>query len=314
MAGQQRATLTWHPLMIIKFDLPPIQEDFEEDDIRTMTVGRRQLRTEWPKVLYAPSSPEKDWCAILPFPNTYQNAFSCMCDADVYAHHAPTGKLCLYLRGTAGDAEPPDEVTEWIETIGKPVVMKDFLALSFALDYDKEGGDPNKAQTEVGGLRALAKPYGASAATAETRGAAKKLADRCVEFLDGMTCYKSGNCIVAMPPSDPTKQYNLPKYLAKRISEAKGLENLTEHVQTIEPRDSIKGVALKAKFDTLLGTIDVAKDVFKGRRVILVDDLYQSGTSMNYCGLMLLRAGAKKIFGLASEKTCRNDDNVGGRM
>jgi hypothetical protein len=300
--------------MIIKFDLPPIQGDFEEDDIRTMIVGRRQLRTEWPRVMYAPNSPEKDWCAILPFPNTYQNAFSCMCDADVYAHHTPTGKLCLFLRGTAGHAAPPDEVTKWIETVGKPVVMKDFLALSFALDYDKEGGGPNQTQTEVGALRAIAKPYGGSAATAQTKVAAKKLADKCVEFLNGMTCYKSADCIVAMPPSDPTKQYNLPKYLAERISEATGLENLTEQVLTVELRDSIKGVALKAKFDTLLGTIKVVDNAFEAKRVILVDDLYQSGTSMNYCGLMLLRAGAKKIFGLACEKTCRNDDNVGGRM
>jgi hypothetical protein len=33
-----------------------------------------------------------------------------------------------------------------------------------------------------------------------------------------------------------------------------------------------------------------------------------------YCGLLLLEAGAKKIFGLACEKTCRNDDNVGGKI
>jgi predicted amidophosphoribosyltransferase len=53
--------------------------------------------------------------------------------------------------------------------------------------------------------------------------------------------------------------------------------------------------------------------VFTGKRVLLVDDLYQSGISMNYCALLLLRAGAKKVFGLACEKTCRNDDNVAGR-
>lgn len=56
------------------------------------------------------------------------------------------------------------------------------------------------------------------------------------------------------------------------------------------------------------------KDVFTGKRVLLVDDLYQSGVSMNYCGLLLLNAGASKIFGLACEKACRNDDNVGGRI
>jgi hypothetical protein len=32
--------------------------------------------------------------------------------------------------------------------------MKDYLALSFALDFERESGDPSKAQTEIGGLRA----------------------------------------------------------------------------------------------------------------------------------------------------------------
>ena len=299
---------------VLRFDLPPIQTEFEEDDIRNMNVGRRQLRTEWPTPLHAPSSPEKDWLALLPFPNTYQNAFSSMCDAEAYAHHAPNGKLCLYLRGTAGDAEPPDDVTQWIETIGKPVVMKDFLALSFALDYDKEGGSPNKAQTQIGALRAVAKPYGGSAATDQTKAAAQNLADRCVEFLNEMVCYKSANCLVAMPPSDPTKHYNLPRYLAQRIAEAWGRDDLSEHVRTISPRGPIKGVHLAGKLDTLLGTIEVDEGVFTGKCVVLIDDLYQSGTSMNYCGLLLLRAGAKKTFGLACEKTCRNDDNVGGKI
>lgn len=68
------------------------------------------------------------------------------------------------------------------------------------------------------------------------------------------------------------------------------------------------------KLDTLVDTIEVDDGIFAGRNVLLVDDLYQSGTSMNYCGLLLLRAGADRVFGLACEKTCRNDDNVGGRM
>jgi predicted amidophosphoribosyltransferase len=56
------------------------------------------------------------------------------------------------------------------------------------------------------------------------------------------------------------------------------------------------------------------EEVFTDRKVLLLDDLYQSGVSMNYCGLLLLQAGAKKIFGLACEKTCRNDDNVSGKI
>ena len=133
-----------------------------------------------------------------------------------------------------------------------------------------------------------------------------------MNFLSTMSCYSSANCIVAMPPSDPSKSFNLPRYLAERIGEKWDREDLSQHVVGA-PRDSIKGLPLAQKLDTLLGTIEVDDGVFTDRHVLLLDDLYQSGVSMNYCGLLLLQAGAKKIFGLACEKTCRNDDNIGGK-
>lgn len=293
------------------FDPPPVQAAFTEDEIRGMDVGRRQLKTEWPKALYPPSQPDKNWSIILPFPNTYENAFESMCDVNSHPYHGKDDRLIIFLNGTEGDAEPPEGIAEWVEKIGHPVAMKDFLAISFALDYDRHGGNPQKPQTEIGALRAQAKPYGGSAVTAQTKEAAEKLVQHCVTFLNNMGCFAPADCIVAMPPSDPSKAYNLPRYLAKRIAEDWGREDLSKHV-TGKVRNSIKEVPLANKLDTLLGTITVADGVFQNRKVLLLDDLYQSGVSMNYCGHLLLQAGARKIFGLACEKTCRNDDNVGG--
>jgi hypothetical protein len=302
-------------MSLFTFDPPPIQADFTEDDVRTLDVGRRQLRTEWTNTIYAPEQPDKNWRIILPFANTYENAFGCMCGGiNAYPYHAKEDRLIIFLNGTEGDAEAPPEVVQWVEAVGKPVAMKDFLSISFALDYDREGSNPQKPQTEVGALRARAKPYGGNAATPQNKEAADKLVDRCVEFLNVMSCYSSADCVVAMPPSDPSKPFNLSKYLAECLSKEWGREDLTKHVRTVKGRDSIKSVALRAKFDTLLGKIEVDDDVFRDRHVVLLDDLYQSGISMNYCGLLLLQAGARKIFGLACEKTCRNDDNVGGKM
>jgi hypothetical protein len=224
------------------FDLPT-QTDFDEDDIRNMILSRRQLCTEWPDALHKPSNPESNWSVVLPFPNTYENAFLTMCETNAHAHHGK-GRLCLFLNGTEGDADAPEEVTRWVETVGRPVAMKDFLALSFALDYDREGGDPAKPQTMIGNLRTQAKPYGGSAATSQTIAAAETLAKRCIDFLAQMTCYESADCAVAMPPSEPSKAYNLPRYLADRISALWGRENLTPHVRTIRPRPSIKGLAI----------------------------------------------------------------------
>jgi predicted amidophosphoribosyltransferase len=102
--------------------------------------------------------------------------------------------------------------------------------------------------------------------------------------------------------------------MAAQIAARLGLEDLSKNVRTIKARSSIKAVPLTQKLDTLLGTIEVGAGVFDGKHVLLIDDLYQSGISLNYCAFLLLQAGAKKIFGLACEKTCRNDDNVSGRI
>lgn len=292
---------------------PPIQDEFNEDDIRSMIVGRRQLATEWKTVLYSPKEAGQDWSLILPFSNTYQNAFACMCESYAYPHQAASGKLCLYLKSVGTDEKPSEEIYQWIDTVGKYVVMKDFLALSCALDYERKGGNPNEPQTEIGALRSQAKPYGAQEATSQTTGAAGKLAERCMAFLSEMTCYESADCLVAMPPSDPSKEYNLPRYLTTKIAEAWGRPDMSRHVQTTQKRTSLKSAAVAEKLKALVGTIKIDKDVFHNKNVLLIDDLYQSGISMNYCALMLLKAGARKILGLACEKTCRNDDNVGGR-
>jgi hypothetical protein len=42
--------------------------------------------------------------------------------------------------------------------------------------------------------------------------------DRCVAFLKEMTYDKTADCVAAMPPSDPKKEYNLPRYLTAEIA------------------------------------------------------------------------------------------------
>jgi len=72
--------------MIVKIELPPIQTAFTEDDIRGMDVGRRQLRTKWKKTLYAPQKADENWCLLLPFVNTYENAFRSMCEISAHSN------------------------------------------------------------------------------------------------------------------------------------------------------------------------------------------------------------------------------------
>ncbi|MGB7136054.1 MAG: hypothetical protein WBD46_12240 [Acidobacteriaceae bacterium] len=230
--------------------LPPIQIKFDEPDLRKMAIGRRQLSTEWTDVLRAPQGKSQDWCLILPFPNTFQNAFETMSSVTVLAHVSKkNGNLCLFLKGIAADEKPPQEIYDWITTIGKYVAMKDKLALSFALDFERKGGDPKEPQSKVGALRAIAKPYGRATATKETTAAADSLVERCIAFLKEMSCYESADCVAAVPPSNPRKPYNLPHYLAEKIAAKWGRADLSEHVRTIKARGSIKSTAVANKLD-----------------------------------------------------------------
>lgn len=178
------------------------------------------------------------------------------------------------------------------------------------MDYDREGGNPDKPQTKIGVLRGRAKPYGGEKPTSDTFVAANKLIRACLKFIENVDCYKSINVLVAMPPSDPTKPYNLPAHIASGIARALNKPDFTKGIKTISPRSGLKEVAIENKLSTLEGTIAVDQKLFKGEMVLLIDDLYQSGVSINYAAMLLLEAGAKKIFGLACEKTCSNDDNV----
>ena len=205
--------------------------------------------------------------------------------------------------------EALEKVKGWLELIGKYVAIRDCLTLSFALDYDRKNGDPEKPQTRIGELRTRAKPYD-RIPTADTYQAAKELSRACLDFLEKMTCYNPATCVVGMPPSRPDKAFDLPAYLASNIAKELNKPDLTFLVKTIKERPPLKDEQIEKKLDSIEGTVAVDPYGLKKHAVLLVDDLYQSGVSTNYVAMLMLEAGAKEVFGLACEKTCRNDDNV----
>ncbi len=266
---------------------------------------RKKLSTEWPEKLHEPRGTYTDWSLVLPFYETFNNAFESMCDVLHHSHRAVGGRGSIYIK----DETKLDDVKEWLNLVSQYVAIRDCLALSFALDYDKEDGNPDKPQTEIGKLRSRAKPYD-SAPTNVTYLAAKELSDVCIDFFNKMTCYHSATCIVAMPPSKPWKAFDLPKHIVDRMAQKIGIPDLSETVNTIKERGQLKNEPLKNKLATIEGTISVDKKALKNQIILLIDDIYQSGVSTNYVAMLMLEAGAKKVFGLACEKTCRNDDNI----
>ncbi len=293
---------------MVKVFIEPRQDMITEERIQDMITWqprRMKLSAEWPEPVHKPRTSSEDWSLVLPFCETLGNAFELMCAVHHIGIRAGGGRCYTFLK----DVNELENVKEWLDTVGKYVATRDCLALSFALDYDKEEGNPDKPQTDIGKLRSRAKPYDTEP-TKDTYSAAEELSKVCIEFFQKMNCYHSATCVIAMPSSKPGRDYDLPKYITAAMAKEIGRSDLSEVVKTIKERRQLKNEPLDGKLATIEGTIYVDESALKGQNVLLVDDLYQSGVSTNYVAMLMLQAGAKKVFGLACEKTCRNDDNI----
>lgn len=302
----------------IHFDPGPYQGSITRERIQEMItwVPRRfRLDDLDDHPLKAPGEfgDATDWNLRFPFRETFVAAFEAVCSVDNIPFKGKEGRPGCYTFLKPVTDDEIEEVKAWIETISQHVAIRDCLALSFALDYDREGGDPDEPRTRIGALRERAKIYDMSRPTPETYVAADELVQESMNFLTNIGCYDLADTVVAMPPSRPDKPFDLPTYLAEGIAEDWGGVDLSSAVRTVKGRPPMKDVILEDKLKALEGTIEIDPGPFEDKVVLLVDDLYQSGVSMNYVAMLLLEAGAKKVYGLACEKTCSNDDNISRR-
>jgi len=295
------------------FGAIPEQQSITKERINEMLTWRprrMKLDHEWSQALHEPKGSYKDWSLVLPFCETLKNTFESMCSVkSTGLRLGKDGRCYAFLPDAEDRVETLAAVKEFLKTVGSYVALRDCLALSFALDYDRVNGNPSNLQTTIGKLRSRAKPY-QRGTTDDTYVAADEIVSNCLEFLGKMTCYGDATCIVAIPPSDPSKTFNLPKYLASEIARELDMPNSSPGVQTIKARESLRTTPVSNKLSTIEGTISVDPVAVRDEIVLLIDDLYQSGVSMNYTAMLLIEAGANRVYGLACEKTCTNDDNI----
>jgi hypothetical protein len=115
---------------------------------------------------------------------------------------------------------------------------------------------------------------------------------------------------VAGVPAPPGKPHHLPAILAARIAATLGLRDLTPLFTFDGPKDSIKALPIQQKWAAWQRSGLRLIEQLKWRpAVLLVDDKYQSGTTLNFVASRLREAGAGSIYGLCAVKTWRDTDN-----
>jgi len=297
---------------LVEMDLRELiggQTKITPEKIQSMLTSprRRVLTSEW-KVLNEPRREDEDWSLGVTF-KCYSSAFDEVFSDRIDHIGWMKGRnytYYTYLKNV--DDDDLEEIRRWLKKMEGWVGIRDCLPISFALAFDRKDGNPSQAKTEIGTLREAAKPYDQPARKNHYR-AAIQLAEKCVNFLEKVKCYDSLDTVIAVPPSKPIKEYHLSNVIASHIADNWEREDLSNAVIKIKETEQVKNLPLEEKLDSLKGSITVTSEV-EDKKILLIDDLYQSGITMNYVAMMILEKGAKKVYGLSCEKTCSNDDNI----
>ena len=104
--------------------------------------------------------------------------------------------------------------------------------------------------------------------------------------------------------------FDLPSLVTSIVSNDLGKPDITGHFRFNGEKKSVKSASLDEKWNPW----EEAQLTFDGiditdKTIILIDDKYQSGTTIQYVAMKLQEFGAFQVYGLSMVKTMRDTDN-----
>lgn len=219
----------------------------------------------------------------VPFSNTIYPLFRRITGFDLFPSRYGDG----YYRYVESEGEYA-AIKRFIDEYQELVFLRDNLDLSLAMGMHcvYETG-----RTRLGELEYQAKYNGDEKAMCE-------LSEMCDNLLSSLPFYTNADMIVAMPSTRC-----LPENIVSRLTKFEGekvvkglcwgaekseLKNITDNTQKVEALDATE--------------LNIDVDV-KGKVVVLLDDMYKTGTTMQYVAMKLKEAGANRVFGFSIVKS-----------
>ncbi len=234
-----------------------------------------------------------------------QNALPSVCSSPPRLGIKTTGTMTLTL-ARDGDRERVEKLLEFLKRY--PLIARSRaldptlgteLAEAYALDLNFGAIDP-PVYTKVGELERRAK-YDQDA------GAARALGQLMADAILLHPALVDADIIAAIP-GNPGKPFHLPDVLVAEIGRRLG-RPVGLALSKVAPTAQLKGIAVEHKATTIARAFRLEAGV-QGQTVLLVDDLFQSGTTMCTVAKLLTRAGARRVMGLSTVKTWRDTGNV----
>ena len=176
--------------------------------------------------------------------------------------------------------------------------LKGRFDVGFALDDHTVVKRGKRSYTKIGQM-AYEYKYGGEKTLVD------RLADETAKFLREHEKYRDVEALVAVPSTVKQRAYDPVPRLARALSERIGIpwppEALVKTRQT-RPQKEMENETQKIR--NVRGAFRVADQSFvRGKRVLLIDDLYDSGATLNECTRVLRGAGAKAVLALTLTRT-----------
>lgn len=195
-----------------------------------------------------------------------------------------------------------DAVEAWEAAQGTRVFIRSLLDSSVALDvnfFDNTSGE----KTRFGALEEAAKYH-------QDRDAIEACAGALCELIEDVEHLRTAGVVCAVPAM-ASKGLDAPREIASCLSQMTGKQDITGNVRLTAKAKSAKDCSVDEKWDVWAAAgIDLDTPALAGKKIILVDDKYQSGVTMHVLAARLKSGGADEVHGVSVVKTLRDTDNL----
>ena len=188
-------------------------------------------------------------------------------------------------------------LTSFLEHMHQTWFIDDALDECWALDSHSDEG----SRTPTGKLVYEAKTYRGKPGNLAMAG---ELADLLAARALRDPRLKDAHTVVSVPANPPKRPFDLPEVLGNRVADSLGVPFDRELLVKIHPTREIKHLSPSERSQCVDGAYAVTRPC-NGEAIIVVDDIVQTGTTLQAVGNELRRAGADRLIGLAATWAAR---------
>lgn len=204
----------------------------------------------------------------------------------------------MYINEIESDGR--QNIKDFLAMLSNHVYLDDRLHCTFALDYHMcppYYSDCIDSRTELGDCVYHAK-YNNNIIKAN------KLVKHFANFISQHPLYKQADYLLPVPYFGE-KKFDLPTFLVNKLNQHFDKVSINQAVQKTKKTPEMKNITDPLeKFEHMVDCYSVVDNVFDKRTIIIVDDLYHTGTTIEALEKIVSNAGAK-VLGLVATKTLK---------